>query len=137
VGSNTVPSAQIMTMPVTFSGSALSCLCCILVSHLPITCSVPWVDGGNPLSSIPYMYIPRPYLWVHNVLSDEVKPQPHIHRIQSLPLLGVQGFAPICLSLVSMPQQESINPSLANWFMVRPQMRCEDILSRIKEVFMC
>lgn len=48
-----VPSAQIVTIAVTFSRFAPPCLCWVLVLRLPITQSEPWFKGENLLSSIP------------------------------------------------------------------------------------
>ena len=49
-----VPSAQIVTITVTFLWSAPPCLCCTFMPQPPTTHSVPWSEGGQPLSSIAY-----------------------------------------------------------------------------------
>lgn len=54
VGCSFLPSAQIVTTAITFSQSALPCLCQVLLSWLLTTHYIPWLEGGQPVSSIAY-----------------------------------------------------------------------------------
>ena len=50
------PSVHIVTRAVTFSQSPPPCLYWVFIPYYSITLSCPWFAGGNPLSSIAYMF---------------------------------------------------------------------------------
>ena len=60
------PSTHIVTRAVIFSWSPSPCFCWVFVSHCSTILSYPWFAGGNPLSSIAYIFFGSILVFITN-----------------------------------------------------------------------